>query len=254
MPVKLLESFRIAAAASARKRLGRLGIVEKPGRLELALDDFDAPSQLGASVLGYEAWQDRVVGFIQWAGPAPVRITAHPDNPLLADMVRFCHRLEMPTRVRTSAQGLDRHKAEELIDRGMMLCELVAATVAEAEPAVRHLIHGRLSRAATLRVVLHATKPVSPADRDSARGLGIDEVIEVPDWRNANGQPGISRTSGHCPIASVRLLLSADDSVVACPFHPGGGMGMLPDSAANLAGHRAAIRSCTRVCSHPTLT
>lgn len=251
--MKLIEAFRIQAAAAARVRLGRLGFGEKPGRLELALDDFDSPVAFGPARLDYESWQERVVAFVQWAGPAPVRITARNDNVLLADMVRFCHRIEMPTSIRTGAHGLTPQRADDLVDRGMVACELVADSVADAEPAVRHLLHARLSRAAQLRIVLHATSPVSESERHVARSLGIDDVSVIDPWRDATGQPGSARLGGSCPVASARILLSADDTVCACPFHPSGATGMLPPAGGALDAHRAAIRACPRACSHPTL-
>jgi hypothetical protein len=227
---------------------------EKPARLELDFDGFDSPVALGAETLSLEDWQERVVSFVQWAGLVPVRISGHAGHEYLADMVRFCHRLDMPTRVRTPAEGLTLAKAEELIDRGMMACEVVAPSVAAAEQAVRHLLHARLSRAAQLRVILHATSEVSESDRAIGRGLGIDDVVIVRPWRSAEGQPGTKRETGHCPVASLRVGIAPDGSVASCPFHTGTGTGLFPDATAGFDAHRAAIRACPRVCTHPTLS
>jgi hypothetical protein len=264
--VKLLESLRIRAASAVRRRAGRLAparmiLGDKPGRLDLRLDALDAPPAhlaVGAAAsacgapLDLDAWQERVVDFVQWAGPAPVRITAAADHALLPELVRFCHRLEMPTRVRTGPQGLGEARAEELLDRGMATCELVARSVGEAEDAARALVRARHSRAAPLRLVLELPT-VTAEDSEAARGLGIDSVLAAAGWLGGDGAPGRPRSGGRCPVAATRLEVGPGGTLSICPFKAGGTAARLPEAAAELAGHRAAIRACARECHHPEL-
>lgn len=218
--------------------------------MDLRLDDFDGPGNGPPAKLDIDGWQEQVVAFVQWAGPMPARLIAHADHRDLADLVRFCHRLEMATTVRTGPAGLGTARAEELLDRGMATCELVVdALDAEAEEAARALVHARHSRAGQLAVHLHVRGHVPPSDdlRARARSLGIDRVVASAPWVGPDGLPGERRTSGHCPVASRRVLLRPDGSVVACPFK-GGAAGSFPP---DLADHRAAIRACDRACAHP---
>ena len=222
----------------------------RPPRVDLRLDDFDGPENVPPSTLDIDGWQEQVVAFVQWAGPMPARIIAHASHRDLADLVRFCHRLEMVTTVRTGPAGLDNRRAEELLDRGMAICELVVdALDAEAEEAARALVHARHSRAGQLSVHLHVRGHGQPSEelRTRARALGIDRVLGSPPWVGPDGLPGERRSSGHCPVASRRVLLLPDGAVVACPFKGGAATTFPPD----LADHRAAVRACDRACAHP---
>ena len=187
--MKLLETLRIRATARARRQLARLGVGEKPARLDLRLDEFDAPTPPGSgSPLRVDQWQDRLVEAIQWLGPVPMRITCAAGHPFLPDLVRFGHRLEMPVTVRTGPEGLDEARAEELVDRGMATCELVTTLDDAGAQAVRALIHARHTRAASLTVRVHypiraATVAGARSAFDSARGLGADGVVLVARWQ-----------------------------------------------------------------------
>lgn len=291
--MKLLETFRIRAAAAVRRRKARYGLGEKPARLEIRLDGFDAPGPIASDALRVDQWQDRIVEAIQWIGPVPLRITAAADHAFLPDLVRFGHRLEMPVTVRTNPEPLSVERAEELVDRGMATCEVVTTLDGAGEAAIRALVHARHSRAATLTVVVHfpitaATAAGARAGFDKARGLGADGVVLAAPWRGfavnaaakegiaealaqgwplqrtaaearavlgslAEGGPGVRRTSGQCALGGLRLALGPDGAASVCPFHVGHHSGPLVDAPSALAAHRAAVRSCDRRCGHPEL-
>lgn len=289
--MKLLETLRIRASASVRRQKARFGLGVRPARLDLRLDGFDAPTSVVGEPLNLERWQERVVELLLWVGAVPVRVIAEADHALLPEIVRFCHRLEMPVTVRTGARGLSAARAEELVDRGMGTCEVVTALDAEGEAAVRALVHARHSRAASLMVHVHV--PVGgPANLSavfqSARGLGADGVVLCAPWQGAtlgaagsadlaaalaegwplqktskvardalsrlqSGGPGAPRAGGNCALGGLRLALAPNGAASVCPFKPGSTLGPLAESGAALADHRALIRRCDRVCGHPEL-
>ena len=227
---------------------------------------------------------------LQWAGSVPVRVIAEADHPLLPEVIRFCHRLEMPVTVRTGPRGLTMARAEEWVDRGMAACELVSDLDESGEAAVRALVHARHSRAVQFTVVIHA----SPGGKllsgvfTAARDLGADGVVIAAPWqgvalspparaeldaalkegwplqqtskvartaldRLAPGGPGAPRGQGSCALGGLRLALAPDGAAFACPFKTGSTLGPLAESGEALADHRALIRRCDRVCGHPEL-
>lgn len=194
--MKLLETLRIRAASAVRRQRARFGVGERPARLDVRLDDFDAPGPLSGTPLRVDQWQERLVEYVQWVGPTPVRITARAGHPFLPDLARFCHRVEMPVTVRTSPEGLDVARAEELLDRGMRTCELVTASVdAAAEAALRALVHARHDRALPLTVHVHvpiteASAPGARAVFAAARALGADGVVLCPPWQGVAWSAG----------------------------------------------------------------
>ncbi len=294
MAVKLLETLRIRAASAVRRQRARVGRADRPARLDLRLDDFDADGVAAGPALSAEAWQERIVELLLWAGAMPVRVVARADHALLADTVRFCHRLEMPVTVRTGPEGLDESRAAELVDRGMARCELVVNGLDEvAEAALRALVHGRNSRAASLTVHVHlvvdersATHAASVFER--ARSLGVDAVVLAAPMKPSGlssaakagvaaalavgwplqgtstvaaealsrldgAGPGAPRTSGKCNLGGLRLALGPDGVGYICPFKPGRASGPLSEASESLAAHRDAIRRCDRHCGHPEL-
>ena len=240
--------------------------------------------------LRLEQWHERVVELLQWVGAVPVRIIAEADNPLLPEILRFCHRLEMPVTVRTGSRGLTVARAEEWVDRGMAACELVSDLDEPGEAAVRALVHARHSRAVQFTVVIHASpggRPL-PGVFQSARDLGADGVVICAPWQGVNlasaaraeldtalkegwplqktskvartalarlapGGPGAPRGQGSCALGGLRMALVPDGAALVCPFKTGSTLGPLAESGAALAEHRASIRRCDRVCGHPEL-
>ena len=292
--MKLFETLRIRAASAVRRQRARVGVADRPARLDVRLDDFDDDGVSMGAPLTLEQWHERVVELLQWAGAMPVRVVARADHPFLAELVRFCHRLEMPVTVRTGPHGLSAARAAELIDRGMARCELVVPVFDDAaDGALRALVHGRNSRAASLTVHVHlvvseASAPAAASAYERARALGVAGVVLAAPLRSAalsaSGQagvrsalavawplqatasvaaaalprldgngPGAPRIGGKCHLGGLRLALAADGSAYICPHKPGRCTGPLASVSEELAAHRKAIRGCDRHCAHPEL-
>lgn len=198
--MKVLESLLIRGRARVRARTRS----ELPARLDLRLDDLDAPGPVPAPTLDLDGWQARIVEVVQWAGALPVRIVSRADHPLLPEVVRFCHRLEMPTTLRTNARGLDRAKAEELVDRGLERCilrvaglddrlqgEVLGDTASEADAALAALVLARHSRVAQISVLVEIpfdarTAPGLRSLFSWARGKGADGVVLAAPFRGTS--------------------------------------------------------------------
>lgn len=207
--MKALETIRIAARARVRTLRARFGGAPGwPARLTLRVDDLDAPGELPPATLSLEAWQEHIVAVVQNAGPMPVGLVGRTTDPVLADLVRFCHRLEMPTVLRTCAAGLEPARAAELVDRGLGAVYLRVAgttdgeqaalgeTAADAMSAMAALLWARPSRGGDLHVYVDV--PVTPQNAAAvpriwewARAQGADGLRLAPGWRSA-------------PAASVR--------------------------------------------------
>lgn len=210
--MKALETIRIAARARARTLRARFGGTPGwPARLTLRVDDLDAPREIGPSTMTLEAWQDQIVSVVQNAGPMPVALVGRPDDPVLADLIRFCHRLEMPTVLRTCARGLDPARAAELVDRGLGAVWLRVAGTTDAEQAalgetaddamsaMAALLWARHSRGGDLHVYVEV--PLTPANAGA--------VPRIWEWARAQGADGLRLAPGwhSAPAASVREAL-----------------------------------------------
>lgn len=257
-----------ALPAWARRRLARL---DGPARIDIALDDDGGPA---GRPLG--EWQDRVLDLFMAHGVLPVTVMARPGNPVLGDLVRFCHRLEAPVTVRIVGAGLDERVAAEIIDGGAR-----RVIVEEPTPTALHAL-AAVRRSRSARVDVEAALPPE-ASVELARELmaaGADGVRVEPGWRapvsrswplrdviasfnrtdaavwpaldrlaavGADVAPGHPRDGGACGIGA-RVVLDRE-GIRSCPWK---------DSAtdqkgtwADLEAHRAAIRACDRVCWHP---
>lgn len=198
--MKVLETLRIAATARYRAARARVLPGGYPARLVIRLDDLDAPVPVPSPTLDLDGWQEQLVGLVQAAGPMPVELVGRPDAPHLADLVRFCHRLEMPTRLRTAAAGLTEARAAELADRGLNqvylrvmgptddLQALLGESLAEAEAALAALVWARHSRGGELHVYVEVpfgpeSAPVLPETWAWAKAQGADGVNVAPPWR-----------------------------------------------------------------------
>ncbi len=223
---------------------------ERPSRIDLRMDDLDGPGAVPAGTLDIDGWQELVAGVVMWAGPMPARVIARAGHADLPDLVRFCHRLEMPTTVRTGPAGLTEARATELLDRGMATCELVIHGLdAEAEAAARALVGARHVRAGQLSVRLNLVGMADPSPElvARARALGVDATVRSAPWLGPDGAPGQRRQGGHCPVAQRRVIVNPDGSIGSCPFKAGTARAFPPD----LVAHREAIRRCDRACAHP---
>jgi hypothetical protein len=288
--VKALEQLVIRARAGWRTRRARVGGT-RPARLLLRIDDFDAPGEIPAATLDLDKWFDLVVRVVEWGGALPVTIVSRVTNPLLAELVRFCHRLECPTSLRTGPADLTLRRAEELVDMGLAAVAVrMDAASREATDAIAALVAARASRGLPLDIV--AELPPGPGIRErweAARAAGADGAALAAPWRGAAAggdgiawakgqggrfqrtrrevftaieaanpspdQPGRPGRAGACPVGSLRLEALPDGTLRSCPFQPGAvpAGDRAADAWAALADHRAAIRRCDRACAHPDL-
>ncbi len=285
--MRIITRLQVLARAGAHRRVealpawirGPLRRLDGPSRLDLRLDDLggvgfgELPSRAAARPL--EEWQTRVVDWFLAHGPVPVCVIGRPGNPLLKEMVRFCHRLEVPVSVRTTATSLGLPEAEAIIDGG-------ARRVIVGEPteeAFLALAAARASRSARvdLEAELHAgasleqARALQAAGADGGRVVGAWRGTAPEPWPlrslvasfsrtpaalwaalddmagGAAGEPGRARARGHCPIGA-RVVLDGEGAS-SCPWQPGR-IGRDAGWAA-LAEHRADIAACTRECWHP---
>lgn len=254
--------------------------LDGPARLDLRLDDLDRVRTAEARREGetgsrpLEEWRQRVVDWFIAHGPVPVVVISRPENPMLMEIVRFCHRLDVPVSVRTVGAALGKLQAEAIIDGGARRVVVTAPTV----DAILCLVEARTSRSA--RVDLEA-EVQADATLEEARALvtaGADGVRVAAGWQGAvpgpwplrpliasfsrtapgvwtaldemareGTVPGRERKHGHCGIG-MRVVLDAAGAS-SCPFKSG----QVDRDAgwAGLAAHRAQIAACTRECWHP---
>ena len=286
--MKSLEQLLIRIRSGLRARLPRVRGDRPPARLALRLDDHDAPGPVPSGTMDADGWYEAIVAILEWAGPLPVTVIAHADNPLLPEVVRFCHRLECPVTLRTDTNGLTVFRAEELVDAGVDVALVRLAHPAVTQFAVSALLSARRSRRAKLGIELEI-----PADSRlkatiaESRGMGVDGVrITAPfdggpfdgetlTWAEAQPRPfhrtegdvfsalrrmsgdgpGCARERGSCPVGGIRVEILPDRTLRSCPFKEG--PVRLGEAAAaawsGLERHRAEIRSCGRRCAHPDL-
>jgi len=286
--VQLISRLVVLARSSAHAQAVRLpGWVLRglrlgggPARLELRLDDLDGVGTESrrageGAVRPLGEWQSRVLDWFMPHGPVPVTVISRPGNPLLMELTRFCHRLDVPVTVRTVAEGLGKRQAEDIVDAGARRVVVVGATPA----AVGELGRARASRRAKVDI---EAEVLPNTTLDEARGLvtaGADGVRVGLGWRGAlpgpyplrgvvasfsrtpawtwsaldamgaaaGEEPGTPRTGGHCP-AGTRVVLDAAGSC-SCPWKLG-----RVDRAGGWAAldlQRHEIAACTRECWHP---
>ncbi|MDP2306351.1 MAG: hypothetical protein Q8P18_10030 [Pseudomonadota bacterium] len=201
---------QLVVRARTRLREGRAlaGLGGRPARLVLRLDDLDAPGPIPAELLKLEDWYDIVVRVVEWSGPLPVHLVARSEHPFLAEMVRFAHRLECPTTLRTTAAGISPRRADELVDCGLERIvvrvagvneatqrAVVGESVADTRRAIAALLAARVSRAAPLDIVLEVpfdarTAPELRALCEEARTVGVDGVRVAAPWAGGPFESG----------------------------------------------------------------
>lgn len=144
-----------------------------PARLVLRLDDADLPGTMGsADELTLAAWFRLLTSGVAWLGPLPVTVLALRSgaHPYLPELVRFAHRLECDTLLVSSGEGIDQHKAEELVDCGLQAVRLLVGGMSEA--VHRQIVGGELS---------DATRALTELKRAAAsRGVPLDVEIGIP--------------------------------------------------------------------------
>ncbi len=206
--MKALEQLVVRARTRLREGRAQVGLGGRPARLVLRLDDLDAPGPIPAGSLTLDGWYDAVVRVVEWSGPLPAHIVARADHPLLADLVRFTHRLECPTTLRTSAAGMTPRRADELVDCGLERVRVRVAGVTEATQqavlgesvadtrrAIAALLEARASRGAPLEIVLEVPFDARTASElralhDEARVVGVDGVRVAAPWQGGPFERG----------------------------------------------------------------
>ncbi len=180
-----------------------------PARLVLRLDDTDLPGSLGSGkAMSSADWGRVIAQTVEWVGPVPVTVLAHhaADRFELPAVIRFAHRLECPTLLVADGSGIDRARAEALIDVGLSAARIVVGGVSEeihrevvgnsareATAAVQHLIAARSARGARLDVEV-ALPWRGPATEEAravvgwARQVGVDGLRIIAPF-HATGLP-----------------------------------------------------------------
>ncbi|MSP54659.1 MAG: hypothetical protein EXR69_03505 [Myxococcales bacterium] len=197
-----LTRLQVQSRAAVRRRVGelpawarrRLGRLDGPARLDIDLDGNSRP--LGE-------WQSRVLDVFMAHGALPVTVIARSGDPVLGELIRFCHRLDAPVTVRIAGDGLDARVAAGIIDGGARRVIVHEPTTA----AISALATVRSSRDA--RVDLEAALPAD-ASVELARALmaaGADGVRVEPGWRTlAVGASAVGASAvGAGSVAAARV-------------------------------------------------
>jgi hypothetical protein len=211
--VKVVESLLLDVRSRLRARRARLGVASKPARLVVRLDDLDAPlgALMPATPLDADGWYTAIVRVLEWTGPVPVSVVARAENPHLADVIRFAHRLECRTTLRTCARGLAQRRAEELLDCGLagvtvrvagasddVQQAVLGETVAEGVAAFRAMLAARHDRGAPCEVLAEVAltavgAPSLPDVFSAARAAGLDGVVIAAPWRDVAPDDAVRR-------------------------------------------------------------
>lgn len=198
--MKALEQLIIQTRSRLRARRALSFGEGRPSRLTLRLDDLDAPGPIPAATSSATRWHEHVIRFVEWEGALPTEVVGRAEHALLCDLVRFAHRLECPTTLRTSAKGLA-PRAEELVDAGLDVAIIRVAgssdavqgavlgeTVDDARDAIEALLRARGSRSSRLDVLVEV--PVDPRGLPELRelvaftkALGVDGLRLAAPWR-----------------------------------------------------------------------
>lgn len=199
--MKALEQLAVRTRARLREGRARLGLGGRPARLVVRLDDLDAPGPVPAETLKLDDWFDAMVRVVEWTGALPVHVVSRADHRLLAEIVRFAHRLECPTSLRTSAAGMTQARADELVDCGLeqvyvrvagvseeAQAAVLGETVTDTRRAIAALQAARHSRGAALDIVLEAPFHARSARElralyEEARTVGVDGVRVAAPWQ-----------------------------------------------------------------------
>jgi hypothetical protein len=161
------------------------------------MDDGDLPGSLGGgSALSPAEWGQVIAQTVQWLGPVPVTVLAHhaADRDDVIGLVRFAHRLECHTLLVSDGSGIDRDRAEALLDAGLASVRILVGGVSdeihravvgnpgrEATSAVQHLIAARNSRPARLDVEVAIPW----------QGPVTEEVRAIIGWARQVGADGL---------------------------------------------------------------
>ena len=212
--MKALEQLVVRARSRYRRGRARVGLGGRPSQLVIRLDDLDAPVPLPSASLKLDDWLDAVVRVVEWSGALPVRVISRADHRLLCELVRFAHRLECPTSLRTTAFGMSAPRADELVDSGLDAVAVRVAGVTDATQAllgekaadtwaaIEVLNAARASRGAKLDISLEVPFGPAPARElreliDAARRKGVDGVRVAAPWTGGAWDSGAIDAVAH---------------------------------------------------------
>jgi hypothetical protein len=236
--MNVITRLRVQARAAFHLRVSTLPgwlrsrVPGGPALLLIELDDLAAVGEQGAS-RPLEEWQGRVLDLFLAHGPVPVTLVSRPENALLGDLIRFCHRLDVPVTVRTTSAGLNAAAAMRMIDGGVRRVVVEQPSV----DAFVALAEAREVRKAKVDLEAAATPSTSVTEARAWVAAGADGVRVIAPWvnvpaepwplrdvvasfqrtppevwrglkamRSDGGEPGHVRSSGHCDVGA-RLVL-----------------------------------------------
>ena len=204
--MRALEQGIAGLRATGRRLVSRSGRAVRPARLDLSL----VPD--GGEALSASEWRRVLVRAVDWLGPVAVHILApdQADDPLLADLIRFAHRLECRVTLYTNGRGIDTARAEELVDHG--LAAVVIGMGGVSDPLQQQLT------GASAEAALGALRALGAARAD--RGLPLDIEVSLAWVQGA-------ATEGRAVLGLARQA-GADGFSVVLPHQ---GKQLDPDSA-----------------------
>jgi len=178
--MRQLEQTLIRTRSVLRKAWSRVGSTDPelvaPARLVLQVDDSDLSGSMGTGVpMTMAEWSQAIAQVVEWLGPVPVTVIAthNADDPQVADLIRFAHRLECSTRLVTDGTGIDVSRAETLIDMGLDSVRLIIGGVSED-----------VQRQTVGNAAIEATSAVDALlEVRQERGVSLDLEIAIP-WVN----------------------------------------------------------------------
>ncbi len=199
--MRQLEHQLRATRAALRRSWARLSRVDPelgaPARLVIRLDEADLEGALGpGDPLQPRDFDQILAQTVQWLGPLDVTILAHHsgDHGALVQIVRFAHRLECPTLVVTDGTGIDRARAEALLDAGLSHIRVLVGGVSDQTHRAVVGNPGPEATSAVLNLVAAKRERSAPLDIEVAipwRGPVTEEVRAVVGWARQIGADGM---------------------------------------------------------------
>lgn len=195
-----LEQSLIRTRGLLRRAWSRAGVTDPelvaPSRLVLRLDDADLPGAMGSGKpLTRHEWHQVIADVVAWIGPVPVTLIAThcADDVEVAELVRFAHRLECPTRLVTDGTGIDSAVAAHLLTCGLGSIRLLVGGVSEL--VQRQTVGNAAVEATGALAALHAARVEAGASLDIeiaipwVQGVTL-ELTAVIGWARQAGADG----------------------------------------------------------------
>ncbi len=199
--MRQLEQRLRQTRAALRRSWARLSRADPdlgaPARLVIRLDEADLPGSLGEGETLLPRDYDQILAqAVQWLGALEVTVLAQHsgDHGSLVPLVRFAHRLECPTLVVTDGTGIDRARAEDLLDAGLSHIRVLVGGV--SDPIHRAVVGNPGPEATSAVQELVAAKRERGASVDIEVGIPwqgpvTEEIRAVVGWARQIGADGI---------------------------------------------------------------